>query len=105
MKKIMLKDLAYARSGDKGDISDLGLIAKTDKDYELMKKNVTPEAVKEFFKDDCKGEVSIYPMDNINALKIVMWNALGGGATRNLRLDQTGKSMGCYLLGMEIDAA
>ena len=104
MKKIMLKDIAYARSGDKGDISDIGLIAKNDRNYELLRAKVTPSAIKEFFKGEVKGDVEVYEMHNLNALKIVMKNALQGGATRTLRLDQTGKSMGCYLLRMEIDA-
>jgi len=102
VKTVMLKDLCYARSGDKGDISDIGLMAFNKENYEILKKKVTPERVKEHFGDMVKGEIKIYEMPNIDALEIVMYGALGGGATRTLRLDQTGKSMGQALLRMEI---
>jgi hypothetical protein len=102
MKKMMIKDLAYPRSGDKGDISNIGLIAFNKKNYDILVKNVTPERIKAFFKDEVKGTIEIFPMPNIEAIQIVMHNALGGGATRTLRLDQTGKSMGCAFLRMEI---
>ena len=102
-RKVMLKELAYARSGDKGDVSDIGLMAFNKENYELLKKKVTPERVKEFFKGEVKGAVKIYEMPNLDSLEIVMYNALGGGATRTLRLDQTGKAMGQALLLMEIE--
>ena len=103
MRKVMLKDLAYARSGDKGDVSDIGLMAFNKENYEILKTKVTPEGVKEFFKEEVKGDVKIYEMPNLDSLEIVMYNALGGGATRTLRLDQTGKAIGQALLMMEID--
>ncbi len=103
MKKVQLKELCYARSGDKGDISDIGLLAFNRENYETIRQKVTPERVKAHFKDMVKGEVKIYEMPNINALEVVMYGSLGGGATRTLRFDQTGKSMGQALLRMEID--
>jgi len=102
-RKVMLKDLAYARSGDKGDVSDIGLMAFSKENYEILKKKVTPERVKEFFKGEVKGDVKVYEMPNLDSLEIVMYNALGGGATRTLRLDQTGKAMGQALLRMEVE--
>jgi len=102
-KKIKLVDLAYARSGDKGDISDIGLIAHDPAKYEILKKVVTPEKVKAFFKDWVQGDVKIFPMNNIQALEVVLYGALGGGATRTLRIDQTGKAMGQTLLRMEVE--
>lgn len=101
--KVYLKELAFARSGDKGDISNIGLMAKNAESYQVIKKEVTPERVKKYFKGMVKGDVKIYPMDNLNALEIVLHNALGGGATRTLRLDQTGKSMCGLLQRMEIE--
>ncbi len=102
-KKVSLKELAFCRSGDKGDISNIGVMAKTRKDYEILKKGLTPERIKAHFKDWVKGDVTIYEMDNLNCLEIVMREALGGGATKTLRVDQTGKSMGNALLWMEIE--
>ena len=102
-RKVYLKELAFARSGDKGDISDIGLMAKNDESYEVIKKEVTPERVKNYFGSMVKGEVKVWPMDNINSLEVVLYNALDGGATTTLRLDQTGKSMCGALLRMQID--
>lgn len=101
--KVMLKDLAYARSGDKGDISNIGLMAFNKDAYEVIKREVTPERVKSFFGSMVKGEVIIYDLPNLNSLEIVMKGALGGGATKTLRFDQTGKSMGNALLRMEVE--
>jgi hypothetical protein len=103
-KKVRLSELALARSGDKGDISDIGLMAFNEKNYEIIKKQVTPQRVKEHFKDWVKGNVEIYEMPNILSLEIVMHQALGGGATKTLRFDQTGKAMGNALLFMEVEA-
>jgi len=102
-KKVPLKELCFARSGDKGDISDIGLMAFNEKNYQILKKQVTPERVKSHFKEWNKGEVQIFEMANILSLEIVLRNALGGGATRTLRLDQTGKAMGNGLLTMEVE--
>lgn len=97
-----IKELAFARSGDKGDISNIGLLAKNDECYEIMKKEITSERIRNHFGKMVKGEVNIYEMPNTNALQIVMHNALGGGATKTLRYDQTGKSMGQALLKMSV---
>ena len=102
-RKVRLSELAWARSGDKGDISNIGLMAKDEQAYEIIKKQVTPERIKAHFKDWVKGEVKIYEMPNILSLQIVMYQALGGGATRTLRFDQTGKAMGNALLFMEVE--
>jgi hypothetical protein len=102
-KKVKLMDMCWYRSGDKGDISNIGLMAKTKKGYEIIKKEVTPTRIKAHFKDWVKGDIVIYPMDNFSALEIVMFEALGGGATKTLRLDQTGKAMSVGLARMEIE--
>jgi len=102
-KRIKLIDICYYRSGDKGDISNIGLMAKTEKAYEIIKKEVTPERIKAHFKGWVKGDVIIYPMDNLQSLEIMLYKALGGGATKTLRIDQTGKAMGNALVKMEIE--
>jgi hypothetical protein len=97
-----LQEIAYVRSGDKGDVCTAGLVAKTPDDYRLLLESVTPMAVKALYGDWVKGEVHCYPMDNIQALVVVMHGALGGGATKTLRLDQTGKSLGHALLRLNV---
>ncbi len=104
MAKVQLKDIAYGRSGDKGDISNIGLIATNSENYEIIKRTVTPEAVKAHFGDMIKGEVKVYPLDNLEALQIVCYEALGGGATHTLRIDVTGKAMCTALLRMYVEA-
>lgn len=94
----LLRDIAYVRSGDKGDICTAGLVAKTPQDYPVILRSVTPDKVKALYGDWIRGEVNCYPMDNIQAVVVVMQQALGGGATRTLRLDQTGKALGHALL-------
>jgi hypothetical protein len=102
-KQIPLIDIAYARSCDKWDVSDIGVMAKDKKAYEILKKYLTAERVKEHFKEIVKGEVVRYEMDNLDSLEFVMFNALGGGATRTLAMDQTGKAFGCNLLRMLLE--
>jgi hypothetical protein len=101
MNKI-IRDIAYVRSGDKGDICTAGVIARTPQDYGALKASVTPQAVKALYGDWVAGEVDCYLMDNIEAVVVVMRQALGGGATRTLRLDQTGKSLGYALLRLPV---
>lgn len=95
-------ELAYARSGDKGDVCQVNLLAFDDEAYAVLTREVTPERVKAHFGTMVKGDVEIYPMPNVNSLEIVLRNALGGGATRTLLFDQTGKSMSTALLRMQI---
>ena len=100
--KRTLSDIAYVRSGDKGDVCTAGLIAKHPGDYRKLLQSVTPAVVKKLYGDWVTGEVECFPMDNIQALVVVMRGALGGGATSTLRLDQTGKSLGHALLRLPV---
>jgi hypothetical protein len=101
----VLADICYVRSGDKGDVCTAGLIARTPDHYKTLTRSVTPEAVKSLFGSWVLGEVTCYPMDNLHSVVVVMKNALGGGATKTLRLDQTGKALGYALLRLPaIDA-
>jgi len=104
MPQVMLKDLAFARSGDKGDVCNVGVMAKTRSIYEFLLKELTPERVKEHFKGMVKGDVEVYPMPNIDSIQLVLRRSLGGGATCTLRFDQTGKSMCTAVLRMALDA-
>ena len=103
MGKVLLKELAYARSGDKGDVNNVGLMAKDKEIYDFLKKEITPDRVKDHFKGMVKGDVEIYPLDNINCLEIILRRSLGGGATCTLRFDQTGKSTCGALQRMELE--
>lgn len=97
-----LWEIAHSRTGDKGNISNVSLITYDIKDYELIKEKVTPEVVKEWFKDIVKGEVKRYELPQLGALNFVMYDALGGGVTRSLAIDKHGKSLSSYLLDIEI---
>lgn len=103
MKRIQLVKLAHARSGDKGDASNIGLIARKPEYYEILKEKVTTEAVKKHFAGICTGEVERYELANLHALNFLLHGALGGGGTVSLRNDAQGKTMSTALLRMEIE--
>lgn len=103
MKKVLLKEIAFARSGDKGDVCNVGIMAKSRNIYEHLVKTLTPEKIKAHYKGMVKGDVEIYPMPNIECIEIVLRRSLGGGATCTLRFDQTGKSMCMAMLRMQVD--
>jgi len=103
MPRIQLRDLCGARSGDKGDISDLSLFADDLAAYEAVRAAVTAERVKEHFGELVLGPVERYEAPNVMALKFVMQEALGGGAPRSLRADNLGKTFGAALLRMWVD--
>ncbi|WP_232700007.1 AtuA-related protein [Brevibacillus daliensis] len=98
-----LHEIAHSRTGDKGDISNISLIVYDEKHYELVKEQVTAEAVKEFLKDIVKGEVVRYELPNLHSLNFVMGKALGGGVTRSLAIDMHGKSLSSAFLEFEIE--
>ncbi|HKB87183.1 MAG TPA: hypothetical protein VKD08_13495 [Ignavibacteriaceae bacterium] len=102
MKKRLL-DIAHGRSGDKGDAANVGIIAYDDKGYEIIKKQLTKERVKEHFKGICLGEVERYELPNIRALNFILNNTLGGGGTVSLKHDAQGKTLAAALLRMEVD--
>jgi hypothetical protein len=102
-RQIRLRDVAWARSGDKGDVVNIGVMAKTPEDYTLLKRYLTSDRVKGHFAGIVKGEVVRYDLDNLHSLEFVMRNALGGGATRTLMMDQTGKAYGPNMLRLVLD--
>jgi hypothetical protein len=103
MRKKRIVEIAHARSGDKGDISNVGLIARDENTYQILKEQVTAARVKEHFGALVKGEVIRYELPNILALNFVMHGALGGGGARSLRIDSLGKTMAGALLRLEVE--
>jgi len=101
--KIQLVQIAHARSGDKGDTANIGLIALKPEYYEILKEEVTPKKVKEHFKGICEGKVERFELPNIGALNFLLHNSLGGGGTMTLKHDAQGKTLSTALLRMEIE--
>lgn len=101
--KTQLKSIAHARSGDKGDSANIGLIALKPEHYPVLVREVTAERVKEHFAGICKGEVERFELPNLHALNFVLHQALDGGGLVSLRMDNQGKTYGTALLRMEID--
>ena len=103
MKKIRLLELAHARSGDKGDICNIGLIARRPAYYPVLVEQVTAERVKEHFAGVCLGTVERFELPNLEALNFLLHDSLDGGGTLALRADPQGKTFGAALLRMEIE--
>ena len=98
-----LYDIAFGREGDKGNIANISVIARSSEAYQDIKANLTAERVKTHLGDLVQGEVIRYEVDNIEALNFVCYDALDGGGTRSLRIDGLGKSLAGALLYMEWD--
>jgi hypothetical protein len=101
--KVSLRKLAHARSGDKGDTANVGLIALRPEYYPILAQEVTAERVKAHFTGICKGEVQRYELPNLGALNFLLHESLGGGGTLSLKTDAQGKTYSSALLRMEID--
>ena len=101
--KTQLKNIAHARSGDKGDTANVGLIALRDEVYPLLVREVTAARVKEHFKEICKGDVERFELSNLGALNFLLHESLGRGGTLSLMTDAQGKTFSTALLRMEIE--
>lgn len=101
--RIKLVKLAHARSGDKGDTANVGLIALREELFPLLAREVTAERVKEHFKGICHGEVERFELPNLGALNFLLHESLGGGGTLSLMTDAQGKTFSTALLRMEIE--
>ena len=101
--KVPLHRVAHARSGDKGDDCNIGLIARDTAYYPALVREVTAERVKHFFGERVQGSIERYELPNLDALNFVLHEALGGGGTISLRVDAQGKTFGAALLRMEIE--
>ncbi len=100
-----LREIAHSRTGDKGNTSNISVIAYDERDYPLLDRHVTAERVREHFKGIVHGEVVRYELPKLGALNFVLRDALGGGVTRSLTLDTHGKSLSSAILDLEIPDA
>jgi hypothetical protein len=101
--KALLGSIAHTRSGDKGDTSNIGVIALKPEHYPVILREVTPERVKAYFGELVKGKVERFELPNLGAVNLLLHEALGGGGTVSLRVDAQGKTYGAALLRMEIE--
>lgn len=103
--KIQLVKLAHARSGDKGDTANVGVIALKDEYYPLLVREVTADAVKRHFGPMVKGDVERFELPNLKALNFLLHESLGGGGTMSLMTDAQGKTFSTALLRIHIEIA
>lgn len=99
---MQLRDIAHARTGDKGNTSNISVIAYRPEDYALLLEKLTPEKVGQHFASVITGPVVRHEMPNVHALNFVLHGALGGGVTRSLAIDAHGKCLGSALLALEL---
>ena len=100
--KVQLVNLAHARSGDKGDTANVGLIALREEIYLILVREVTAARVKEHFQGICKGDVERFELPNLGALNFLLHHSLGGGGTLSLMTDAQGKTFSTALLRMNV---
>ena len=103
MKRIPLYAMAHARSGDKGDGSNVGVLAYDDRGYEILKAWLTPDRVKAHFGEIVKGRVDRYDLPNLRGLNFILHDSLGGGGSASLKTDAQGKTHGMALLRMIVE--
>ena len=103
MKRVPLYAMAHARSGDKGDGSNVGVLAYDDRGYEILKAWLTPDRVKAHFGEIVKGRVDRYDLPNLRGLNFILHDSLGGGGSASLKTDAQGKTHGMALLRMLIE--
>ncbi len=101
--KIPLSKIAYARSGDKGDGSNVGVVAYNNDCFEIISRELTTTRVKEHFKEICFGDVDRYEAPNLKALNFILHDSLGGGGSESLKTDAQGKTHGLGIMYMQID--
>jgi hypothetical protein len=101
--RVRLIDIAHARSGDKGDASNVGLIVGSSELYEVIRREVTPERVKRHFAQVVRGRVERFEVRNLLALNFILHDSLGGGGTESLKTDAQGKTHAQGLLMMEVE--
>ena len=103
MARVLLSRIAAARSGDKGEGSNVGLMARSDAAYAFLKEVLTPEVVRAYFAAINDGGVVRYEADNMRVLNFLLANSLGGGGSASLKTDAQGKTHGLGLLRMELE--
>ena len=103
MKRIPLYAMAHARSGDKGDGSNVGVLAYDDRGFEILKAWLTPEREKAHFGEIVRGPVDRYDLPNLRGLNFILHDSLGGGGSASLKTDAQGKTHGMALLRMLVE--
>jgi hypothetical protein len=103
MKSVLLRELAHARSGDKGSSANIGVIAYTPDGYLFLQKYLTTERVQEYFKPLGVTSAKRFELPNLKALNFLLHNALAEGGSRSLRIDSQGKALGQAILQMSIE--
>jgi hypothetical protein len=103
MKRVPLYALAHARSGDKGEDSNVGVLAYDERGYELLRAWLTPERVKAHFGEIVRGEVVRHELPNLRALNFILGDSLGGGGSSSLKTDAQGKTHGMAMLRMMVE--
>lgn len=103
IRRVPLSCIAHARSGDKGDGSNVGVIAADERFFDLLRRELTAARVKEHFGEVCRGDVDRFEVQNLHALNFLLHDSLGGGGTASLRTDAQGKTHGQGLLAMEVE--
>jgi hypothetical protein len=99
----IVRDIAHARAGDKGNTSNVNVWAYDPADFELLKRALTPERIKQTFPHLIRGTVTRYELPHLNGLNFVMQDALEGGVNASLNLDSHGKSWSYLILGLALD--
>jgi hypothetical protein len=101
---VRLGDLAHARSGDKGNTANIGVVARDDRSFQRLRRQLTAEVVATYFGPLGVGRVRRYELANLRAFNFVIEQALAGGASRSLRLDSQGKALGTAILELRLPA-
>lgn len=102
-RRARLIEIAHARSGDKGDTVNVGVIARRPEAYPFLRDVLTAARVRAHFEGLCKGRVERFEMENIGALNFLLHESLGGGGTQSLQTDAQGKTFAAAMLRMELD--
>jgi hypothetical protein len=103
-QRLLVRDIAHARAGDKGNTSSVNIWVYDPEDFELLKQNVTPERIKREFPRLIRGKVTRHVIEHLHGLNLVMGEALEGGVNASLNLDTHGKSWSYLILGLKLDA-
>ncbi len=103
MRTLPLHALAHARSGDKGDGSNVGVLAYDRRGYEILRSWLTPERVRDHFRGIVRGEVERFELPNLLGLNFLLHDSLGGSGSSSLRNDAQGKTHGLALLRMQVE--
>jgi hypothetical protein len=102
-ERVLVREIAHARAGDKGNISNVSVWVYDPADFELLKRIVTPERIKREFPNLVRGEVTRYLVEHLHGINLVMRDALEGGVNASLNLDSHGKSWSYLILGLTLD--